>query len=109
MFPQKTVEVAQVQHIGKVVDVPIVMQRQVPTIQTVQKTEVPQVQFDRVVDVPVVLQRQGPTIHGYRNLWTFCMCSFFWRGHGDGLRARESPADLSSAPRTCPHFDFQLH
>ena len=75
MFPQKTVEVPQVQHIGKIVDVPSVMQRQ-----TMQTTEVPQVQFDRVVDVPVVLQRQVPTIQGYRNLWTFCRCSFFLEG-----------------------------
>ena len=85
MFPQKTVAVPQVQHIGKIVDVPIVMQRQVPTIQTVQKTEVPQVQFDRVVDVPVVLQRQMPTIQGYRNLWTFCRCSFFSLGGGTAM------------------------
>ena len=48
--------------IDKVVDVPVLMQRHVPTIQTVQKTvEVPHVQFlDRVVDVPVVMQRQAP-------------------------------------------------
>ena len=45
-----------------IVDVPVVVQRQVPTIQTVQKTlEVSKVQFlDRVVDVPVVTQRQVP-------------------------------------------------
>ena len=35
---QRTVEVPQVQYIDRVVDVPVVMQRQVPTIQTVQKT-----------------------------------------------------------------------
>ena len=76
----------------KVIDVPVVMQRQVPAIQTVQKTveatqahhvdipvvlqrrlpiiqrfektvEVPQVQhIDRIVDVPVLSQRQVPTI-----------------------------------------------
>ena len=46
----------QEQYSGKIVDVPVVMQRQVPTIQTLQKTvEVPQVQFDRVVDVVVVM------------------------------------------------------
>ena len=50
------------QDIGKIVDVPVATQRQVPTIQTVQKTvEVPQVQFlDRMVDVPFVMQRQVP-------------------------------------------------
>ena len=36
------------------------MQRQVPTIQTAQKTEVPQSQYlDRVVDVLVVMQPQS--------------------------------------------------
>ena len=40
-------------------DVPVVMQRQVPVIQNVQKTvEVPLVQFiDKVVDVSVIMQR----------------------------------------------------
>ena len=38
----------------------VVMQRQVPTIQTAQKTEVPQSQYlDRVVDVLVVMQPQS--------------------------------------------------
>ena len=66
----------------KVVDVPRVMQKQVPAIQKVQKTvEVPQVQYidkvvdvqktvkvpqvqflDKVVDIPNVRQRQVPTI-----------------------------------------------
>ena len=46
----------------KTVDVSVVRQGQVPTVQAVQKTvEVPQVQFlDRVVDVPLVMQRQVP-------------------------------------------------
>ena len=46
----------------KTIDMPVVREGQVPTIQTVQKTvEVPQVQFlDRAVDVPVVAQRQMP-------------------------------------------------
>ena len=49
------------QYIDKIVDVPIVVQRQAPTVQTVKKTvEVPQVQFlGRVVDVPVVVERRG--------------------------------------------------
>ena len=43
-------EVPQVVYIDKTVDVPVVRQGQVPTVQTVQ--EVPQVSFlDRVVDV----------------------------------------------------------
>merc|ERR1712066_778885 len=44
--------------------VPVVKQRQVPSIQKIQKTvEVPQVQYvDRIVDVPVVKQRQVPAI-----------------------------------------------
>merc|ERR1712209_380195 len=47
-----------------VVDIPVVQQRQVPTVQTVQKTvEVPQLQFiDKVVDIPVVAQRQIPMV-----------------------------------------------
>merc|ERR1712084_55842 len=61
---QKTVEVPQVQYIDRVVDVPVVKQRHVPSVQKVQKTvEVPQVQYiDRVVDVPVVKQRHVPAI-----------------------------------------------
>ena len=45
----------------RIVAFPVVMQRQGPTIQTVQKTvEVPQSQYlDRVVDVLVVKQRGG--------------------------------------------------
>merc|ERR1711916_268845 len=60
----KQVEIPQIQYIDKVVDVPVVMQRQLPTIQKVQKTvEVPQIQYiDKIVDVPVVMQRQVPTI-----------------------------------------------
>ena len=51
-------EVPQVQHMNKIVDVLALAQRQVPTIETAQKTEeVPQVQIlDRVVDAPVVMQ-----------------------------------------------------
>ena len=58
----KNVEDPQVQYIGKIGDVSVVRQGQVPTIRTVQKTvEVPQVQFfDPAVDVPVVVQRQLP-------------------------------------------------
>ena len=47
----------------KHVDVPVIIQRQVPTIQQVQKTvEVLQRQHvNKVVDVPAVLQRLEPT------------------------------------------------
>ena len=64
---------AQVQYIDKIVDVPVVWQRQGSTIQTVQKTvEAPQVQFrDRVLDVPVVMR--------YRKPWKFRRCSFLIR------------------------------
>merc|ERR1712064_178886 len=48
--------VPQLQFIDKVVDIPVVAQRQIPMVQTVQKTvEIPQLQYiDKVVDVPVV-------------------------------------------------------
>ena len=64
MKVQKTMEGPQVQYIDKIVDVPVVAQRQVPTIQTAQKTEeVPKVQFiEQVVDVPVDMQRQDPAV-----------------------------------------------
>ena len=55
---QKTVEDPQMQYIGKIDDVSVVMQCQIPTVQAVQKAvEVPQVQFhDRVAGDPVVMQ-----------------------------------------------------
>ena len=58
----KTVEVLQVQYIGKINDVSVVRQGQDPTIRIVQRmVEVPQVLFhDRVADVPVSMQRQAP-------------------------------------------------
>ena len=48
---------------SKVVEVPVMLRRQVPAIQKVQKTvEVPPVQYiGEIVDVPVVAQRQVPT------------------------------------------------
>ena len=59
-----TVETPQLQFSDGVVDVPVAMPRQVPTIQRVQNTEdVLQVQCsDIVVDVPVMTQRQVSTI-----------------------------------------------
>ena len=54
------------QFLDRVVDVPVVMQRHVPTIQKVQKTvEVLQVQFiDKLVDDPTVMQRPMSTSQG---------------------------------------------
>ena len=50
-YPQKTEEIPQVRQIDKVVGVPVVWQRQAPTIQT----DVPQIQcLEPLVDVPVV-------------------------------------------------------
>merc|ERR1712061_899379 len=50
------VEVPQVQYIDRIVDVPVVKQRQVPSVQKVQKTvEVPQIQtIEKVVEIPQV-------------------------------------------------------
>ena len=61
---QKTAEIPRVQHIHRIVDVPVVMQRQVPTIQTDRKTvEVHQSQqTDRVVVVLIVTQQQVPNV-----------------------------------------------
>ena len=52
-------EVAQ-----EVVEMPVVLQRQVATIQRTQKTlEVPQMQYGgKIVDVPVAEQHQVPTV-----------------------------------------------
>ena len=57
---QKIVEFPQVQYVDKTVDVPVVWQGQVPTIQTVQEAvEVPQVQFfDRLMGVPVACKHR---------------------------------------------------
>ena len=58
---QKTVELSQVQHTGRIVDVTVVTPHQVPTTQSVQKmVQVPQSQYlDRgVVDVLVATKRQ---------------------------------------------------
>ena len=61
---QETVEVPQVQFIDRAVDVPVVMQRQVPIVQKVQRTvEVPQARStDKVMDVPVIMQGQVPAV-----------------------------------------------
>ena len=60
---QETVEVPQIPFIDEAVDVPVVVQRQLPVVQKVQKTvEVPQAQStDKVMNAPVILQRHVPT------------------------------------------------
>ena len=54
---EETVEVRQVQFIDKAVEVPVVMQGQVPTVRKVLKTlKAPQAHStDKVVDVPVTM------------------------------------------------------
>ena len=77
---QKTSEVSRTQFIDRVVNIPVVQQRQVqqfklcrrswrftdsvPTVQMVQKiVEITQVQFlDKVVDMSVVVQHQVPMV-----------------------------------------------
>ena len=60
----KPIKVPQVQFLTKVDDMPVVVQRQVSTDQTVQKAmEVPPLQFtDKVSDIPVVAQIQIPIV-----------------------------------------------
>ena len=57
----KTVEVPPAPFIGRIMDVPVFMQRQVPQIQTVAKTvEVPPVPFiGRIADVPGISEIQA--------------------------------------------------
>ena len=61
---QKTVAIPQTQFIDRLVNVPLVTQRQVRTIQKIQKTlEIPQAKLeDELTDVPVVMQRQTSMI-----------------------------------------------
>ena len=60
----KAVEIAQVQLLVSVVNMPVVVQIQVP-VQTIQKTvKVQQQQLpDTVVNMPVALQRQVAMVH----------------------------------------------
>ena len=55
-------EVPRVQYSDRIIDLPVVMQCQIPTIQAVQETmEVPHIQvLDPAVDVRVVMQRHAP-------------------------------------------------
>ena len=67
--------------IGRIVDVTVVMQRQVPTIQTVpQAVENLQVQFlDRVVDMPIVMQQKRSPARLF-----FSLASRQWRSVARG-------------------------
>ena len=70
--------------------------------------------FNRVVDVTVVMQRQVPSFQAAGGCGCSAgvvLCPLFGEegeeeGHRGGLRVMGSPADLSSAPRTCQHVDF---
>ena len=62
---EETMKVQPLQFINKVVDVPVVAQRQIPiVVQTIQKTtDIPQLQcIDKVIDVPVVSVAQAPHV-----------------------------------------------
>ena len=102
---RKTSEIPQLQF-TKVVDVPVVTQRLIPMVQTVQQiieipqlqfvarwsmsplrtlkcrktSEIPQLQFTKVVDIPVVTQRLIPmvlvTVEIPSCSWTRGQCSF---------------------------------
>ena len=73
-FAEETVETPKtqtqekVQLTDKAVDMPVVMQRQVPDVRKVLKTvEAPQARStDKVVDVPVHMQRQVPAVQAVR-------------------------------------------
>ena len=54
----ENLEVPQIQFIDEVVDIPVVSQRQVPTVLSF----VLQMQFLEVVDMPAVVQRQVPAV-----------------------------------------------
>ena len=59
----QTMEVPPLQFIDKVVDTPVVAQRQIYMDRSVQTIEIPQLQHtDQVVDVPVVLVAQVPEV-----------------------------------------------
>ena len=61
---QETVEVRQIQFIDEAVDVPVIVQRQVPIVQRMQNTvEACQAQStDRVMNAPVIMQRHVPAV-----------------------------------------------
>ena len=61
----KHVEMPVTQCTDKVVDIPVVAQRQISTVQTVQTNiEIPQLQYcDEVIDVPAVFVEQVPQVY----------------------------------------------
>ena len=61
----KHVEIPELQFTDKVIDKPVVAQRQISTVQTVQTNiEIPQLQYcDEVIDVPAVFVEQVPQVH----------------------------------------------
>ena len=74
------VEVPQIQFIDRVVDLSVVLQRRVPTVQTVQKTgEIPQLQFLDKVDDARCCTTTGAGSGQSRNLWRFRSCSALTR------------------------------
>ena len=62
-------EVPQVQFIDKVIDIPVINERQMSMMNQVQKTvEVPRVQFiDRLVDDPAVMRREAASNMAFRD------------------------------------------
>ena len=74
------VEVPQIQFIDRVVDLSVVLQRRVPTVQTVQKTgEIPQLQFLDKVDDARCCTTTGAGSGQSRKLWRFRSCSALTR------------------------------
>ena len=64
-------KVPQIRFISSLLDIPVVLQRRVPTVQTLQKTgdSAAPVQFLVGFDVPVVVQRLAPGSGQCRQLW----------------------------------------
>ena len=67
-------DVPQTQFIDREVGIPVVQQRQVPTVRTVWKTlEIPRVQLlDKVVNMPVAVQRQVPMVQRVQKTLSKC-------------------------------------
>ena len=102
---QKTVDVPQIWYVVVIVDV--MFQRQVPTVQTVQKTEdVPQIRcLDRVVNVPVATQHQMPMIQKTQRTVEINQVRFIHRIVE--VQAHSVPS-VTRFPRSCGTFNFQL-
>ena len=104
----KAVEIAQVQLLVSVVDMPVVMQIQVP-VRTIQKTvKVQQQQLpDTVVNMPVALQRQVAMVHKVQQTRVVPQLQFqapqlqFTEGVEDIPAVQQRP----DATRTVPEFE----